>query len=183
MRGNGITPERHLLNYFTAPTLNAAVRTRVIARGLRTKRIVEVRVSGQRGPFYAFPEHLDRLSEAPEPVGTTLICPFDSLLWQRRRAQELLDFDYRTEIYVPANKRHFGYYVLPILHNGRLVGRLDPKLHRDQRRLEVRAIFLEEGFERTKAFDEGLRGTLASLAEFTGADTLDVPRPWRSVGG
>jgi len=181
LSGCGIANERHLTNYFTAPSLKAADRKRVIARGVRSKRVVEVRVSGLRGPFYALAEHLDRLAEAPRPFGTTLICPFDSLLWQRKRASDLLGFDYKIEIYVPASKRRFGYYVLPILHDGRLVGRLDPKLHRDQSRLEVKAIFLEDGFERTDTFDAGLGQALGSLAEFCGATKVDVPRGWRGL--
>ena len=101
LSGCGIAPERHLVNYFTAPALNAAERRRVIARNLRKKRIVEVDVEGLRGPCYARPEHLEAIDRLPEPAGTTLICPFDSLLWQRKRAAELLDFDYAVEIYVP----------------------------------------------------------------------------------
>ncbi len=125
------------------------------------------------------PEHLDRLAEVPAPRGTTLLCPFDSLLWQRRRAEELLDFQYRIEIYVPPAKREFGYYAMPILHEGRLVGRLDPKLHRGPGVLEIRALALKRGFDGGAEFVAGLREALWSLAEFAGAAQLELPRPWR----
>jgi uncharacterized protein YcaQ len=181
LSGNGIANERHLLNYWTAPRLNADTRRRVIARNLKASRIVEVRVEGLRGPCYALPEHLDVLAHLPEPRGTTLLCPFDSLLWQRGRAEDLLDFRYRIEIYVPPAKREFGYYVLPILHDGRLVGRLDPKLHRDRGLLEIKSLHLEEGFGDGSGsnFLTGLRDSLASLAEFVGADDLKLPRGWK----
>ena len=175
LRGCGIAPERHLVNYFTGPELNAAERRRVIARNLRRKRIVEVEVEGLRGPCYALPEHLETIDDLPEPTGTTLICPFDSLLWQRKRAAELLDFQYTVEIYVPAAKRKYGYYVLPILHDGRLVGRLDPKLHRDRGVLEIRALHLEPIFEGTDAFRMELGDALEDLADFLGATDIRMP--------
>jgi uncharacterized protein YcaQ len=182
LSGNGVASERHLTNYFTAPDLSAADRKRVIARNLKKGRIIEVRVEGLAGRFYALPEHLDNVDDLRQPEGATLICPFDSLLWQRKRAEELLDFHYRIEIYVPAAKREFGYYVLPILHNGRLVGRLDPKLHRERGELEVKAIHLEAGFGRNRPFELGLAGTLESLREHLGADRLALPKGWRRIG-
>ena len=175
LSGCGIAPERHLVNYFTGPELNAAERRRTIARNLRKKRIVEVEVDGLRGPCYALPEHLDGIDRLPEPAGTTLICPFDSLLWQRKRAAELLDFHYTVEIYVPAKKRKYGYYVLPILHEGRLVGRLDPKLHRDRGVLEIRALHFEPDFAPTAHFETGLNDAVADLADFLGADDIVMP--------
>ena len=173
LSGNGVASERHLANYFTAPDLNAADRKKVIERNLKNGRIVEVRVKDVTGRFFALPEHLEKLEALPEPEGTTLICPFDSLLWQRRRAEEFLDFHYRIEIYVPEAKRQFGYYVLPILHRGRLVGRLDPKHHRERSELQVKAIYLEDGFKRDPEFDRGLAETLDSLREHLGAERLD----------
>ena len=181
LRGNGVTSVRHLDNYFTAPGLTAADRRRVIARNLKRGQVVEVRVEGRREPFFALPEHLDGLADLAEPVGTTLICPFDSFLWQRRRAEDLLDFRYRVEIYVPPTKREFGYYVLPILHDGRLVGRLDPKLHRDRGELEIRAIYLEPGVERDQELERGLAEAIGSLAEFATAEQLTMPRGWRRL--
>jgi hypothetical protein len=181
LSGNGIAGESHLTKYLTAMDFTAADRRRVIARGLKTGTIVEVRVPGTRGPHYARPRDLDRLADLPEPHGTTLLCPFDSFLWQRRRAEELLGFHYRIEIYVPAAKRDFGYYVLPILHEGQLVGRVDPKLHRDRGELEIKAIRLEHGTRRSAELERGLGETLRDLAGFLGADRLRLPRPWRAI--
>lgn len=178
LSGCGIAPERHLVNYMTGPSLKAPDRKRVIARNLRKGRVVEVRVRGLRGACYALPEHLDDLDRLPEPAGTNLICPFDSLLWQRKRAEELLGFTYSIEIYVPPPKRVFGYYVLPILHEGRLVGRLDPKMHRDRGVLEVRALHLEPEFEPTAGFIGGLGEAIESMAEFVGAGDIEMPRGW-----
>jgi len=180
LSGNGVARERHLEGYFTAPRPNAALRRKIIARNVAKGRAVEAEVGGQPG-WYVAPEHLDLLGGLPRPAGTTLICPFDSLLWQRSRAEDLLGFRYRVEIYVPPEKRAFGYYVMPILHDGILAGRLDPKMHRDEGVLEIKALSLEPGFRRRAAFDGGLAGALASLASFLGAREVRLPVRWRRL--
>ena len=180
LSGCGIAPERHMVNYFTGPSLKADERKRVIARNLRKGRIVEVKVRGLRGPSYALPEHLEAIDELPQPTGTTLVCPFDSFLWQRKRAEELLGFKYSLEIYVPASKRVYGYYVLPILHEGRLVGRIDPKLHRDRGVLEIKAIHTESDFRSSMGFVAAFGEAVESLAEFLGASDIDMPSGWMS---
>ncbi len=183
LSGNGIAPERHMQNYMTGPALKAPARKKVIARNLKKGRIVEVKVVGVRGPCYALPELLDDIDDLPQPTGTNLICPFDSFLWQRKRAEELLKFKYTIEIYVPASKRQYGYYVLPILHEGRLVGRLDPKLHRDQGLLQIKALHLEPGFEPTAGFIGELGEAIESLAEFVDANDIRMPHSWMGALG
>ncbi len=178
LSGCGIAPERHLVNYFTGPSHKAAERKKVIARNLKMGRIVEVKVKGLRGPCYAMPEHLEGIEDLPEPTGTNLICPFDSLLWQRKRAEELLGFKYTIEIYVPEAKRVYGYYVLPILHEGRLVGRIDPKLHRDRGVLEIKAIHMEPDFQSSMGFVAAFGEALDDLADFLGATDIDMPSGW-----
>lgn len=181
LRGNGIATEKHLLNYFTSPRLKAPLRRDVIARNLKKKRIVPVEVPGRSDSYYATPETLESLARLAKPQGTALICPFDSFLWQRERAEDLLDFRYRIEIYVPPPKREFGYYVLPILHEGNLVGRVDPKLHRDRKELEIKAIHLEQGFKAGAEFKKALGETLRDLAGFLDADKLSLPKGWRRL--
>ncbi len=181
LSGNGVATAKHLDNYFTAPRLPAARRRQVIARNLKRGRVVQVEVDRMPGEHLALPELLDGAARLRRPRGTVLICPFDSLLWQRRRAEELLGFTYRVELYVPPAKRRYGYYVMPILHDGELVGRLDPKLHRDEGRLEIKAIHLEPERKRGEALDAGLAGALDNLATFLGATKIDLPRGWRSL--
>lgn len=181
LSGCGIAPEAHLCNYITGPDLLASERARVLRRNLRSGRIVEVKVQGREEVWYARPEDLDRLNEAAEPKGTTFVCPFDSLLWQRQRAADLLDFDYRIEIYVPPKKRRYGYYVLPILHDGRFVGRLDPKHHRDRGALEIQMLTLEPGVERTRDLENGIADGLRDLAGFLRCDEVEMPKGWRSL--
>jgi uncharacterized protein len=173
LRGNGIASVKHLDGYFRTPHLTGARRHKVIERAIRRKAAVEVRVEGLDDTFYARPDDLDQLDALPAPHGTTLLCPFDSLLWERRRAEELLGFHYRVEIYVPRAKRVYGYYTLPILHEGRLVGRLDPKLHRDRGVLEIKSVHLEPGVPDDEALRADLREALESLAAFVGARDIE----------
>lgn len=176
LSGNGVASERHLVGYWTAPELYADTRRAVVDRCVRRGSVVRVRVEGLRGSFLARPEDLEALPSLAEPTGTTLLSPFDSLLWQRKRAEELLDFHYRVEIYVPEAKREFGYYAMPILHNGRLVGRVDPKLHRDRDLLEIRSLRLEEGFRPDAGFKRELRSSIEDLGSFVGATEVRIPR-------
>ena len=105
----------------------------------------------------AHPEATD--GTAPDRV--TLLSPFDRLIYDRDRAEELFDFRYRLEIYVPKAKREYGYYVLPILVGDRLVGRVEPRFDRKTRTLEVLGAWGD-----TSRLDEAL----TSLAAFLGAE-------------
>ena len=174
LQGNGFASESHLKNYWTAPSLAAEERREVIQRNLRKKAIVAVQVEGCKETYYGLPEYLEAPT-LPAPTGTTFICPFDSLLWQRQRAEDLLAFRYRIEIYVPEAKRQFGYYVLPILHDGSFAGRFDAKLHREESRLEVKAVFLEEEFKPSAEFRRNVKQRFSQFAEFLGAAKLQLP--------
>lgn len=111
--------------------------------------LLKLGVEGFTEPFYCHAEHRSLLEQAArgqlQPSLTTVLSPFDPLVWDRRRALELFGFDYRLECYTPKSKRRYGYFVLPLLYRGRLVGRLDAKAHRKLRHFEIKAIYLEQG--------------------------------------
>lgn len=103
--------------------------------------------------------------------GTALLCPFDPLIFFRPRIERLFNFHYRIEIYTPAPKRQFGYYVWPFLLDGELVGRVD--LKRTDDALHVVGAFTEEGQDRTRVAT-ALAGELRSMASWLGVDDVTV---------
>ena len=92
------------------------------------------------------------------PTLTTLLSPFDNLIWHRGRMADLWDFHYRIEVYTPAPKRVYGYYTMPILHRGQLVGRLDPVVDRKSRLLTVRKVFWSRASGRAMHWPAPSRG-------------------------
>jgi hypothetical protein len=88
------------------------------------------------------------------------------VVWHRERASELFGFDYRIEVYTPAPRRKYGYFTLPILHRGALVGRLCPKAHRQEGLFEVRQLHLEPGGEVTEQLAAELAGALQACADW-----------------
>lgn len=103
--------------------------------------------------------------------GTALLCPFDPLIFFRPRVERWFDFHYRIEIYVPAPKRQFGYYVWPFLLDGELVARVD--LKRTDAALQVLGAFTEDGRDRSRVAD-ALAGELQSMAAWLGVDDVTV---------
>jgi len=118
----------------------------------------------ERGAWKTHPE----ISDEPVPRRVTFLSPFDRLIHNRDRAEALFGFFYRLEMYVPKEKREYGYYVLPILAGDRLVGRIEPRFDRKERVLRVNGVWWEDGV-RPVSLDRPLR----SLAKFLGAERVE----------
>lgn len=128
--------------------------------------------TGLPGQWLIHRDALDLLDDLPSPRRTTLLSPFDPLIHDRERTKVLFEFDYRLEIYVPKEKRRYGYFVMPALHRDRLVGRIDPLYDRRARILRVNAVYREPGRHLP---DSALEGALHSLAAFLGARQVIRP--------
>ena len=107
---------------------------------------------------------------------SAVLSPFDPVVWDRKRAEQLFDFSYRLECYTPAPKRQYGYFVLPLLHRGQLVGRMDAKMHRQTGILEVISLWLQEGIKPTTTLQKGLRHAITDFANWQQATRVTLER-------
>lgn len=157
-RSHGIGTARCLADYHR---LNIVLARRLVAELVADGALRQVEVEGWRNPVFLHPDAvLPRWVRA-----SALLSPFDSLVWERARTEALFGFRYRVEIYVPADKRVHGYYVLPFLHDGELVARVDCKADRQAGVLIVRGAYAEGGFEEDRSLPV-LAARLRELAEF-----------------
>jgi uncharacterized protein YcaQ len=150
VRALGITTASWVNDYFrTGKAKTRSLTEKLAAEG----ELIPVEVEGWEETAYVHPSHRRLIREAAagrlRPTLTTLLSPFDPLVWDRARARAMFGFDYRLECYTPAEKRRYGYFTLPILHRGQIIGRLDPKAHRREGIFEVKAIHLEPGLKLT----------------------------------
>jgi len=127
---------------------------------------VPATVEGVAGEWRVDPEALDGDFEGR----TALLSPFDRLVYDRVRAQELFDFEYVLEMYKPAAKRRWGYFALPVLHGDRLVGKVDAAADRKRSALEVHAIHEDVKF--TRAIARAVQAELEALASWLGLETV-----------
>ena len=113
----------------------------------------------------------------------SLLSPFDNLICDRGRTKRLFAFDYVSEIYVPRKKRRFGYYVLPILWGDTFIGRVDPRMDRQNERLLINSVHMEPGAPGGREISFKVAETIGQLAEFLGAKSVEyrgrVPTAWR----
>lgn len=143
--------------------------TPIVAAMVGDGELEAVQVQGWDAPAYLVPG-----TRVPARVkARALLAPFDSLVWERERALRTFGFHYRIEIYTPAPKRTFGYYVLPFLLDDRLVGRVDLKADRKGSALLVRGAFSEAGVDVGRVVDE-LAAELALMAGWLGLDGIDT---------
>jgi uncharacterized protein len=131
---------------------------------------VDVQIEGARGRWRVEPELLDR----PFAGRTALLSPFDRLVYDRAVTQALFDFEYKLEIYVPVPKRRWGYYVLPVLHGERLVGRVDARADHKAGVLRVPALHFEP--HATAADREAAHAEVAELAAWLKLGRIEVTR-------
>ncbi|HKE49334.1 MAG TPA: crosslink repair DNA glycosylase YcaQ family protein [Rhodanobacteraceae bacterium] len=177
VRALGATQARWINDYFrSGRKLKDADLDAYVERG----ELLRVPVDGWKTPAYVHPDHRGACEAVSRgrlrATHTTLLSPFDPVIWDRERVAGLFEFDYRIEVYVPGPKRIWGYYVLPILHRGRLVGRLDAKAHRTEGRFEVKALYLEESVEPTDALADAIADAIAVCADWHATPTVEIGR-------
>lgn len=177
VRALGVTPAGWIADYFR---LKPRVSDRELAPLLASGELLTVSVQGWTSPGYVHRDHAEVLEKALagrlRATHTTLLSPFDPLVWDRARALAMFDFEYTIECYTPAPKRRYGYFVLPILHRGRLVGRLDAKAHRAVGQFEVKALFLEPGVRPEPPLVQAVAKAIADTARWHGTPEVRLGR-------
>ncbi len=164
----GIATMRDLADYYRMSSREAAPR---VAELVEAGDVCHVSVEGWKEPGF-----LARGSRTPRKLScSSLLSPFDPVVWFRPRAERLFDFHYRIEIYVPANKRRWGYYVLPYLLDDRIVARVDLKADRKKKQLLVLATHKEEDIDEDRSI-EHLADELKSLASWLDLERIKVSR-------
>lgn len=180
-RAHGVGTARSLADYYR---LNLPRARRQLSELADDGALRRVSVEGWRHPAFLHPD-----SQLPRWVrASALLSPFDSLIWERHRTEELFGFRYRIEIYTPAPQRIHGYYVLPFLHDGALTARVDLKADRATGQLLVRGAYGEAGIDLDRE-STALRIRLDELAGFLGLTDLvveprgDLAAPLLRAGG
>lgn len=175
VRALGVAKASWVADYFRMPKRSTPGVVRALAE---EGALLRGEVEGWREPLYFHPELREQAEAAAagelRPRLTTLLSPFDPVVWDRARARELFGFDYRLECYTPGPKRRYGYFTLPILRRGALVGRLDPKAHRREGVFEVRSLHLEPGVRPTPALAAELARALRECAAWHGTPEVRV---------
>ncbi|MCK0196237.1 winged helix-turn-helix domain-containing protein [Ancylobacter sp. 6x-1] len=180
-RALGVATEPCLRDYFRLDPTESKAR---VAELVEDGRLLPVAVEGWSRPAY-----LDPAQKIPRRIGArALLSPFDSLIFERRRTQELFGFHYRLAFYTPADKRSHGYYVMPLLLGDRLVARIDVKAERATGVLSVPAAHIEDGVAAGEVV-EPLAEELRLLAFWLGLPSVhvgergDLANPLRELFG
>ena len=156
-----------------APNRTAAIK-RLVARG----ELHEVHVDGVTRPCYLRDQDVplleETLAQATIRPRAAILAPLDNLLWDRSFVEQLFGFRYRWEVYTPAAKREFGYYVLPVLYGDRFVARFEPVLDKKTRVLTVKNWWWEDGVRVSQAMQAELGRCVQRFMRFLGATELHV---------
>jgi uncharacterized protein len=170
----------------------AAGRRALHAELVETGALIPVTIEDVRGERYLPAEGMPLLAQAEREVAAAdppggaapsvaLLGALDPLVWDREFLRTLFDFDYIWEVYVPAAKRRWGHYVLPILFGDRLVGRIEPRIERKTNELRIAGLWWEDGFDPLAAdgFVEAFAAAVAAHRAFGGVDRVVWPQAVR----
>jgi uncharacterized protein YcaQ len=185
LRALGVGTEQDIRNHFIRgryPQLK-----RVLASLEKDGDVERIRVRGSTADWFvraADAMLLDRMDSDHHSRTTTLLSPFDNLICDRARTERLFDFHYRIEIYVPKDKRRYGYFAMPVLHGDELIGRVDPLFDRKSGTLKVNSVHAEPGRRKSSAeYGAAVATAIGDLARFLGVSSIvtgrEVPSGWR----
>lgn len=191
-RGTGLLGTGGQAEIFYGTARTAAERTELRTELLELGELTPVEVEGLKGQRFVVTAELPILDRAERELatgeppggvdpGVAFLAPLDPFCWDRDLLRRLFDFDYVWEVYVPATKRRWGYYVLPLLYGDRLVGRIEPRIERRAGVLRIAGLWWEAGFDplEVDGFAAALAVAVEAHREFAGLDRVTWPRAVR----
>jgi uncharacterized protein YcaQ len=153
---------------------DAKILKSVINKLKEENRIVEFKIKGiESQTYYSAEKNLKRIKNAEESSLLHILSPFDNLIIQRKRTKNIFDFNYTVEFYLPASKRTYGYYCMPVLYGSKFIGKIDAKANRQTGIFEIINYFPENKKFLTLKIKEGLREKITELSIFTGCEEVN----------
>jgi len=138
---------------------------------LNEQQIIKIKVENLKQEYYSTNTELSKINKANElPEVAHILSPFDNLVIQRKRLNNLFNFDYAVECYIPSHKRKFGYFSLPVLYKDKFIARIDAKADRNLKKFNVISFYFEDGFEKNKKAISYVKNKIRAFAEFTGCE-------------
>ncbi|MDF2519415.1 MAG: hypothetical protein K0R84_43 [Clostridia bacterium] len=150
------------------------LRDSILPELVEENSLQRVWVEGIKDAFYIRQEDVSILNSADDDNEKTarILAPLDNLLWDRDMIKKIFDFEYSWEVYVPAEKRKYGYYVLPVLYNNQLVARFEPENHRGNDPLEIKNWWWEDDVDVSKEMQNAIEAALLDFCRFLQADSI-----------
>lgn len=157
--------------------LKISQRKAIIQTMIKESKLCPLKIEGVKHPYYVLTEYLSLLENSDTPIckSVLFVAPLDNLLWNRKMISEIFNFDYSWEVYKVPEKRIYGYYVMPILQGTRLIGRIDPKLDRQNKKMIIHSLLLEESFFSESLVNE-LVAALQRFLEFHGTLRISIEK-------
>jgi len=157
--------------------LKASQRKTVVNEMVEDNKLCPVKIEGVKHIYYVLEKHLSFFenSNISMTEKVLFVAPLDNLLWNRRMISEIFDFNYAWEVYKVPEKRVYGYYVMPILYSTHFIGRLDPKLDRQNKKMIINSLFLEEKVLDKNVISE-LAVTLQRFLEFHDVSDVSIEK-------
>jgi uncharacterized protein YcaQ len=147
---------------------------------VQTDEIVEVSISGLKDRYFSLKKNIGKLRKSSvgtsEDVPVKFLSPFDNIMRERHYPKKIWDFEYTIECYTPAEKRKYGYFALPLLDGVDMAGRVDAKMHRKEKVMELKALYLESDFWKSSDGIERLVAGFKEFSKFHNAERIELGR-------
>jgi len=170
IRANGFASEKEM-TYLRLH--NAKATKSALNKLLEDRKIIPVKVKGvEKETYYTTRKTLKQLNNQKDDKHVHILSPFDNLVIQRKRLNTLFNFDYVIECYVPAQKRKFGYFCLPVLYGDKFIARIDSKADRSKKIFKIINVFREKGIKLNGEVKESFENKIKELALFSGCDEI-----------